>query len=296
MATVGFIGLGTMGRPMARNLLKAGHKLVFFARRAAVAEEFISAGGVWCESPAEVARAAELVITIVPADAEVREVVLGPRGVLEGLAPGKLLIDMSTISPATARHVAARLEAAGAAMLDAPVSGGPWGAEAGTLSIMVGGDAAQVERARPVFDALGKNVFHVGPIGAGQTVKLANQMVAGGIMALVAEAFVLARKAGIDPTALANVMSVSSGNSAMLEARGKRYVLADKYDAGFSTELMRKDMLLALELAQGHQVPAPVASSALQQYTAAMNAGLGGLDFAAIVKICERAAGTKVVG
>lgn len=296
MSVVGFIGLGTMGRHMARNLLKAGHRVVFYARRPEVVAEFIGAGGVPTESPAAVAREADIVLTIVTADAQVREVTLGPQGVIHGAAPGKLLVDMSTISPRTIREVAHQLAARGMATLDAPVSGGPWGAEAGTLSIMVGGDAAHLDRARPVLEAMGKHIFHLGPLGAGQTVKLVNQLLAGGVMALIAEGLVLGKKAGLDPAAMADVISVSSGNSEMFAARVKKFVLADQYQPGFMTDLMRKDVALALELGAELSSPLPVGQAALAQYDAAQAQGLGASDFAAVVRVCEQQAGVRVAG
>jgi 3-hydroxyisobutyrate dehydrogenase-like beta-hydroxyacid dehydrogenase len=296
MSTVGFIGLGTMGRHMARNVLKAGHSLVFYARRQEVIDEFTRAGGKAAASPAEVARAAEFIISIVTADAQVEEVALGPQGVIHGAAPGKVFIDMSTIGPATVRRVGERLREAGMAMMDAPVSGGPWGAEAGTLAIMAGGETADFEHCRPICAAMGKHIFHVGPLGAGQIVKLVNQMVGGGIMTLVAEGFVLAKAAGADLHQLADVMAVSSANSAVLDARGKKFLLADNYTPGFMTELMRKDVKLAADLAKQLRVATPVADSALAQYDAAIDLGLGKQDFSAVVKVCERAAGVKIAG
>ncbi|HEV3004792.1 MAG TPA: NAD(P)-dependent oxidoreductase, partial [Pirellulales bacterium] len=168
MSTVAFIGLGTMGWPMARNLLQAGHRLVVYARRPEAAAELVAAGARQVASPAEAAREAEFVISIVTADAQVSQVALGPGGVIEGAAPGKTFIDMSTIAPETIRRIGTRLNQAGMAVLDAPVSGGPAGAEAATLAIMAGGERADFDRCREVFAALGKHVFHVGPLGAGQ--------------------------------------------------------------------------------------------------------------------------------
>jgi len=294
MRDVGFIGLGTMGRPMAKNLLKAGFRLTFYCRRDDVAAEFAAAGAVRVDTPAEVARRTEAVITIVTADAQVREVICGTDGILAGTEAGKLVIDMSTIGPATVREVGAAVQANRAAMLDAPVSGGPWGAEAGTLAVMAGGEAADFARAKPLFEAMGKHLFHCGPLGSGQTVKLVNQMVGGGIMTLIAEGLVLARKAGVDPSQLVDVMLVSSANSSLLEARGKKFLLADQFVPGFMTELMRKDMALAVSLAQSLNVPTPVAAGALQQFTSALNQGLGSLDFSSVLKVAEAAAGVKV--
>lgn len=295
MQQIGFVGLGTMGRPMAKNLLKAGFGLTFFSRRDDVAGEFTALGATRAATPADVARRSDAVVTIVTADPQVREVVCGSNGLLAGTTRGKLIVDMSTIGPATVREVGAAAEERGVGFLDAPVSGGPWGAEAGTLAIMVGGATADHERAKPLFAALGKHIFHCGPLGSGQIVKLVNQMVGGGIMTLIAEGLVLARKAGVDPAQLVDVMSVSSANSSLLEARGKKFLLADQFVPGFMTELMRKDMALAVSLAQALHVPTPVAAGALQQFTAALNAGLGEADFSSVLKVAEAAAGVKVV-
>jgi 3-hydroxyisobutyrate dehydrogenase len=294
MTHVGFFGLGTMGRHMAKNLLKAGFPLTFYARRDEVAREFVEAGAKRAASPADVARAAEVIITIVTADAQVREVVGGPGGLVEGVSAGKLVVDMSTIGPATVREIGALLATKGAKFLDAPVSGGPWGAEAATLAIMAGGEKADFERAAPLFRAMGKHLFHCGKLGAGQVVKLVNQMIGGGIMTLVAEGMVLAKKAGADMEQLVDVLSVSSGNSALLEARGKKFLLADQFQPGFMTELMRKDMSLAVALADQLKVPTPVAAGALQQFTAALNHGLAELDFSSVAKVYEHAAGVKI--
>lgn len=294
MSSVGFIGLGTMGVPMAHNLLKAGHELTFYARREEVAVEFASAGARRAPTPAQVTRAAEFVITIVTADAQVRDVALGENGVIAGAAPGKLLIEMSTIGPGTARDVGLQLRNAGMRMLDAPVSGGPWGASSATLSIMVGGEQADFERALPVLRAMGDKIFYLGQQGAGATAKLVNQMMGGAIMTLIGEGFALARAAGIDLQQLADVISVSSANSSLFEARGKKFILANKYVPGFTTELMRKDVGLALELGRQLNVPLPVAAAAYQLYTAAIAAGLAAEDFASVAKVAAQHAGVKL--
>lgn len=294
MHTIGFIGLGTMGRPMARNLLHTGHHLVVYARRPETASELVAAGARQFANPAELTRAADIVVSIVTADAEVEDVALGPEGVIEGASPGKIFVDMSTIGPETVRRVASRLAEAGVGMLDAPVSGGPAGAEAATLAIMVGGEREHFERCRPVFDALGKHIFHVGPLGAGQTIKLVNQLIGGGIMALIAEGFVLAKAAGADLATMADVISVSSGNSTLFEARARKFLLADQFRPGFTTELMRKDLALALDMARNLKVPLPLAAAAFQQYTAALHQGHAGDDFASVSKVYEQAAGVKI--
>lgn len=294
MLRVGFIGLGTMGRPMAKNILKAGFPLAVFARRDEAAQEFVELGCVRTTTPAELAQSCDIVISIVTADPQVRQLVGDKAGLAAGLGAGKLYIDMSTIGPDTVHDVGETIAAAGARMIDAPVSGGPWGAEAGTLAIMCGGEKADYARAEPVLRAMGKHLFHCGPLGSGQAVKLVNQMIGGGIMTLIAEGLTLARKAGVDLEQMVDVLSVSSANSSLLEARGKKFLLADYFTPGFMTELMRKDMALAVSLAQELKVPVPVAAGALQQYTAAMNQGWEKLDFSAVAKVYERAAGVTL--
>jgi 3-hydroxyisobutyrate dehydrogenase-like beta-hydroxyacid dehydrogenase len=295
MPEIGFIGLGTMGAPMARHLLQAGHHLTFYARRPEVIAEFSQLGATSVGSPAEVTHRASTVFTIVSADPQVREITLGPEGILAAAAPGKLLIDMSTIAPTTIRDVAGQLAARGMQTLDAPVSGGPWGAKSATLSIMVGGDQNTFESALPLLQLMGKHVTHFGPVGAGQTVKLINQLMAGGIMTLIAEGLMLGRTAGINLPLLVDCLLQSSGNSALLAARGHKFLLAGNYQPGFTTELMHKDMRLATELAQQFGVPADVAHAALKRYQQALENGDGQLDFAAVARTYERQTGVQLV-
>jgi 2-hydroxy-3-oxopropionate reductase len=290
MAKLGFIGLGTMGRPMARNLLRAGHSLTFYARRDDVAREFVEAGGLRAASPAEVCRVSDTVFTIVTADAEVIEVAVGRSGLIEAAAPGKTLVDMSTIAPATVRRVAERLGAAGMAMLDAPVSGGPSGAAAATLCIMVGGEAAVYDRSQELLRVLGSRIFHVGPLGAGQTVKLVNQLLGGGILALIGEGLTLAKAAGVDLAVVADVIESSTGNSVLFQGRARKYILGGEEQPGFATQLMRKDLGLVLDLAARLNVPLPATAAVFQQYTQAMNQGHAGHDFSSVARVCARAA------
>lgn len=283
MSKIGVIGLGTMGAPMARNLLNAGHEIFFFARRESVVDQFRQAGASPCSTCAEVAEAAELIVTIVPADSDVEQVVFGRDGIVDGSSPGKLLIDMSTISPTTVHQIAGRLEAVGVSMLDAPVSGGPSGAERGALSIMVGGNQDDFIRARPMLEVLGEKIFFLGPLASGQTTKLVNQMLAGGVMTLIGEALSVAKTADLDLSQVIEVISASSGNSTVFSARAK-FVLENQYVPGFKTELMRKDIALSLALAHELNVPAPVTAVALQAYTAAVQRGDSALDFSAVAK------------
>ncbi len=271
---------------MAINLMQAGHDLFFFARREDVVDQFQKLGAVACPSCAQVAEAADVIVTIVTADAEVEQVVLAKDGIIAGADTGKLLIDMSTVSPATVRRIGELLSEAGMSMLDAPVSGGPAGAKKGSLSIMVGGDAPDFQKAQPLLEILGKKIFHLGPLGSGQTAKLVNQMMAGGIMALIGEAMSVAKAAGLNLEQLVEVVSTSSGSSTMLSARAQ-FILDNHYEAGFKTELMRKDVALSLALAHELKLSAPVTSAALQQYTSAMQQGYDKLDFSAVAKIVE---------
>ena len=295
MSKVGFIGLGTMGGPMAKNLLAAGHEMIFFARRDEVIQQFESAGAAAVQSPAAVAQRSDFIVTMVTDDDAVRRVALGTDGIIAEAGPGKLLIEMSTIGRATVRDVGSALAERDMAMLDAPVSGGPSGAESGKLSIMVGGDAGDFARAGPVLEVLGQNIVHVGPLGAGQTVKLANQLIGGGIMVLLGEAMALVKAAGVDLEKFVDVVDTSSGNSAVFQSRGRKFVLADRYPPAFSTSLMRKDVALALELAGELNVPLPLTGATLQQYDAALSHGFGPQDFASVAKVCAEAAGLKLV-
>jgi len=257
---VGFIGLGIMGGPMAANLLAAGYELTVWNRTPAKAEPLAAAGARVAGSPAEVAAASEVTFTSVTASADVEAVVLGPGGVIEGAPPGSIVVDCSTIAPATARKVHAQLAERGVAALDAPVSGGDVGAKAGTLAIMVGGDAETFERALPVLRAIGKTIVHVGPPGAGQVVKLCNQVAGGLNLLAMAEAISLCRRSGVDPAKMLEVVSAGAAGSWMLQHLGPRAVAGD-FAPGFMVDLMQKDLGLVLEAA--HETHTPLPGSAL---------------------------------
>jgi len=224
---LGFIGCGVMGRPMALNLLRAGHRLAFWARRPEAAQPLLAAGAVACVSPAAVASAAEVVFTAVTADADVEQVVFAPDGLAEGFAAGAVLVDMSTIAPQAARSIAGRLVRLGVAMLDAPVSGGGQGAIDASLSIMVGGQAAVLERVRPLLELLGSTIVHVGDHGAGQVAKACNQMLMVATIQAVAEALHLSRAAGVDPARVHAALAGGSAASRVLQAMGGRMVARD---------------------------------------------------------------------
>lgn len=292
---IGFIGLGTMGLPMAKNLLKAGFDLTVYARRPEPAAEVCALGARSADSPRAVAEQVEVVITIVTADPDVRAVILGENGALAGMKAGGVIVDMSTISPMTIQEIARIAEAKGVEVMDAPVSGGDTGAKAGTLTIIAGGKKETFERCRPIFQAMGKNIFHVGGVGVGQVVKIANQVIGGTILAVVSEALVMGVKAGADPEVLRQVISVSSGNSNLFQARVGDFMLKDQFQPGFMLDLMKKDMGLALEIGKTLSVPMPVGAAAYQHYAAGTSMGVGREDFSAVCKAVEKMAGAQIV-
>jgi 2-hydroxy-3-oxopropionate reductase len=289
---IGFIGLGVMGRPMARNLLKAGFPLVVHSRTRASVDDIVAAGAEAARSPADVAARSDIVITMLPDSPDVRLVLAGPDGVFERLRTGMIVVDMSTISPAVARDLAGDVERRGATMLDAPVSGGEIGAINGTLSIMVGGDAQALERVRPVLNAMGnpERVVHIGSSGAGQVCKACNQLAIGGALATVGEVFALARKSGVDPAKVREALLGGFAASRVLEVHGER-ILKGNYAPGFRTRLYHKDMGIALETARAHDVPVPVSAAVQQLVNAMMAAGKGDLDYSALATVLFELAG-----
>ncbi|MCS7002494.1 MAG: NAD(P)-dependent oxidoreductase, partial [Dehalococcoidia bacterium] len=278
---IGFVGAGTMGKPMVKNLLRAGYSVTLFARTPAKVAELVALGAHIASSSAEVGAASDVVITNLPNGPEVLEVVTGPRGVLDGMTPGGLVIDMGTIAPAVSRAVSAMCAAKRIGFLDAPVSGGPSAAEQGTLTIMVGGDAADVERARPILNLLGNpdNVIHVGPVGTGQVVKLVNNMLAAIIVVATGEAFAVGAKAGVDVATMARVVGVSSGASWQLANAFPARVFSGSPDVSFALDLIVKDIGLARELATQVGAPTPLLDEALRLYRAAQERGLGSADY-----------------
>ncbi|MBI2306662.1 MAG: NAD(P)-dependent oxidoreductase [Rhodocyclales bacterium] len=284
---LGFIGLGVMGCPMASRLLRAGHEVSVWARRPEVAAPLVEAGAVFRASPAEVARHAEVVFTIVTYGSDVESVVFGENGLAGGFAPGAVLVDMSTIAPGLARDLAARLAARGVHMLDAPVSGGGGGAEAGTLAIMAGGDAEVLERVRPLFEVLGKTLVHVGGNGAGQVAKACNQMVMVAAIEAAAEAMRLARAAGVDPEKVRQALLGGSAGSRVLEVFGERMTRRD-FAAGVEARLHHKDFGIVLQEAHALGVPLPLTASVGQQLNALMAQGWGGCDTASLLRVLER--------
>jgi 2-hydroxy-3-oxopropionate reductase len=284
--TVGFIGLGVMGRPMARNLLEKQFPVVVHSRSQGPVDEIVKAGATRASSPADVARAAKTIVTMLPDGPDVAAVLEGPQGVFSAVQSGSVVVDMSTIAPETARRLAAAAQARGASMLDAPVSGGEIGAIDGTLSIMVGGDAAALDRVRPVLEAMGnpERIVHIGASGAGQICKACNQLVIGGTLAAVGEAFALAHKAGVDPAKVRAALLGGFAASRVLEVHGER-LLKENFKPGFPARLYRKDLRIVLESLSEHRAPAPVTALVQQLLSALLAQGKDDLDYSALATV-----------
>jgi 3-hydroxyisobutyrate dehydrogenase len=291
---IGFIGLGNMGVPMAGRLIDGGYSLVVNDIRHEAARPLLARGATWAASPAEVAAAAQTVITILPTSREVREVLLGTKGLLDALRPGSLVLEMTSADPSVTRELEREVATRGSALIDAPVSGGVRGAVEGTLAIMVGGDPALLERARPVLARMGKNIFHAGPVGAGHAIKLVNNMCSGGILALTIEAVAVAVRAGVDPTRAVEILQASSGRSNASDNKFPRFILNGAFDAGFAIRLMMKDLDGYGRLAQEAGVPSPVARAAAEVYRVAMARGMAEQDHTAIARIIEEWAGVSL--
>ena len=292
---VAFIGLGNMGAPMALNLLKAGYPLSVFDLVPSALKTLADAGAVTAVSAAEAVRDADVVVSMLPASAHVHKLYLGEGGLLAAAKPGALLIDSSTIAPRTAREVAEAATAKGFAMIDAPVSGGTAGAAAGTLTFIVGGDAAALERARPLLEKMGRNIFHAGASGAGQIAKICNNMLLGIQMIGTAEAINLGVAKGVDARVLSDIMVKSSGRNWTLELYNPWPGVMDNvpasraYSGGFGTDLMLKDLGLAQEAAAAAEASTPLGALARELYQRHSQAGSGALDFSSIVRAlaCE---------
>jgi 3-hydroxyisobutyrate dehydrogenase len=299
--TIAFIGTGTMGGPMLANLVKKGFAVTAYDIVPAALESAVKAGATKAGSSAEAARAADLVVTMLPSSSHVESVYLGPGGVLDGVARGKLCVDMSTIDPAVSRRVAEALGAKGIRFIDAPVSGGVPKAIDGTLAIMIGGDARDVEEARPVLAAMGANILHVGPVGAGEVAKLCNNLIAGVAAVAVSEAFRIAEAFGVDHKVLTDVISKSSGNTWVMEAAHPvpgmvpRAASSRDYEGGFMTDLMAKDLGLAVNAARELRIPVVVSPAAQQVLRLASSHGYGRKDFTVIYQFLKPSSGQAPV-
>ena len=289
---LGFVGLGIMGAPMAGQLVKAGHE-VFIATRSKVPQELASSAAIQCASPTEVAQKADIIFTMVPDTPDVEKVLFGDKGVASGLSKGKVVVDMSSISPIATKEYAKKINALGCDYLDAPVSGGEVGAKNATLSIMVGGDEAVFNKVKPVLDLMGKNINLVGGNGDGQTAKVANQIIVALNIEAVAEALVFASKAGADPAKVRLALMGGFASSKILEVHGERMVKRT-FDPGFRIELHQKDLNLALNSARALGVSLPNTATAQELFNSCSAHGGKAWDHSAMVKALEKLANFEV--
>jgi 2-hydroxy-3-oxopropionate reductase len=289
---VAFIGLGLMGKPMARNILKAGFPLTVWNRTPGKAEDLLREGARWAASPAEAAREADVTITCVVDSPDVEEVVLGPQGVIHGARPGSIVVDMSTIAPKVARAIAQRLGERGVLMLDAPVSGGVWGAINGTLSIMVGGEKEVMERAMPVLRAMGQRITYCGGSGMGQVAKAVNQIIVAGTLAAVCEGLVFAARAGADLQAVFQAITGGAAHSWQLENLGPRILRGD-FAPGFKVRLQQKDLRIILETAREWHLPLFTTPLVHQLFQVLERQGCGEEGTQAYIKALEQMAGVQ---
>lgn len=290
---VGFIGLGQMGGHMARHVAEAGFGLVVNDTRQETAAPLVGAGARWADTPAEVAEACRIVITCLPSPASVEEVALGPSGLIRAWQAGDIYIDMSTNSPSVVRNIAAQAAGRGVAILDAPVSGGTKGAEAGTLTLMVGGDAAALEKARPVLQPMANKIFHLGDVGCGNVAKLVNNLIGLACNSVCAEGMALGARAGIDLQALYDLLTISTANNWSLQ-QYPRTVFKGDFAPGFRISLAYKDIRLALGLGEEYGVPLPVGEAVEADLAAAIAAGLGDNGVDAVILPLEKATGVEV--
>jgi len=291
---IGFIGIGTMGKPMATNLLKAGYELTINDVNSDAMADLKQLGAQTAANPREVAENSEIVLTSLPTPQIVEKVVCGPDGILAGAKEGLIFVDLSTVTPETIRKISSAGESQGVRVLDAPVSGGEAGAKAGTLTIMVGGEKDVYETCRPIFDVLGKKIYHVGKIGSGQAVKLINQLLFGINVAAVSEALVLGTKAGINPETLFNILSESAGNSYALQTRYPKFISKGNFKPGFAIDLISKDLGLVTNMAKENKTVLPLGGVAEQVYRTAQLSGCGGLDIAGVITMYEKLMGVEV--
>jgi 2-hydroxy-3-oxopropionate reductase len=292
MTTIGFIGLGIMGRPMAKNLIKAGYKLVVYDKFAKF-DDRVSLGAEGAASNREVAAKSDVIITMLPNSPHVKEAILGEGGVIEGLKPGSIVVDMSSIAPAASQEVGAALKAKNAAFLDAPVSGGEPKAIDGTLAIMVGGDKDVFEKVKPILEKMGSSVVHVGDLGAGNVTKLANQIIVALNIAAVSEAFVLAKKAGVDPQSVFDAIKGGLAGSTVMNAKVPM-ILDGNFKPGFRIELHIKDLQNSLDTAHNLNVPLPLTASVMETLQALKVDGMAANDHSAIVRFYEKLAKVEI--
>ncbi len=290
---IGFIGLGLMGKPMSLNLLKAGFELTVHSRSPGPAQELAAAGADVASSPRQVAEACSTVITCLPDSPDVEAVVLGRAGILEGAQSGSLFIDHSTIKPELSRRIAEQLGQHGILALDAPVSGGDVGAKAGTLAIMVGGPPAALERARPVFEAVGKTITYVGESGAGQVAKACNQIMVAAQMVAMGELLLLAQKLGVSPLRVVEAIKGGAAQCWTLDVKPAR-LFAGERRPGFKAHLMHKDLAIVLDTARAYGMPLPATAANMQLFEAMLQLGMRELDNSAVIGVLELVSGEKL--
>ncbi len=295
MQTVGYIGLGIMGAPMARNLMKAGFRLVVHNRSRAIVNQLAAEGATPAHSPKEVAERVDVLFTNLPDSPDVEQVILGPQGVIEGAHEGLIVVDNSTIKPETARHIAIELAKVGVAALDAPVSGGDIGAQQGTLTIMVGGPEDAFQAVLPMLQAMGRTITHIGESGAGQVAKAANQIIVAAQMAGMAEALVLVQKSGVDPERVVQAISRGAAQCWALDNKPAR-LFRRELGPGFKAYMQHKDLNIVLDTGHAYGVPLPVTAIIQQLYRAMLAAGNGELDNSAVITVLEALAGVTVGG
>ena len=292
MERIGFIGLGAMGKPMTQNLMKAGYPVHVLTRTRSKIDDLLAAGAVWCDTPKEIAQRSDVVITMLPDTPDVEQVVAGRNGVFDGVRPGMLIIDMSTISPIAVRKLAREAETRGCDFLDAPVSGGDIGARNATLSIMVGGREAAFNRAMPIFRAMGKTILLIGDSGAGQITKAANQILTSIHIEAVAEALVFAAKAGVDPVKVRQALMGGAAYSRILEFHGQR-MIDRNFKPGFRMRLHRKDLDITLDAGKAYGAALPVTGQVRELMTETLNDGQGDMDNSSFILLLEKLSNTQ---
>jgi 3-hydroxyisobutyrate dehydrogenase len=291
---VGFVGLGNMGNPMASNLIKAGHQLTVHDLRREAATNLLEMGANWADAPREVVPGSDVVFTSLPVPRDVEAVVLGEKGIIEGATPGTVYLDLSTNSPTAIRRIHDVCAQRGVAVLDAPVSGGVYGAAAATLAVMVGGDQKIFDRMKPTLDAIGSHVVYCGPIGNGMVCKICNNLLSMGIGVLMSEALTLGVKAGVDLATLADVIANSSGGNRRLTEKFPRFLFKGNFTPGFATALAAKDVRLATDLGREYGIPMELSNMVDQRHVEAMFRGWGPEDSDAVSRIQEEKAGVQL--
>lgn len=293
---VGFIGLGRMGGHMASNVIKNGFETYVSDLVPALVEQKVAEGAIGCANNIEVASQMDIGFTMLPNGAIVEAVMCGPKGVIANCKPGTIIVDMSSVAPATTQKMAKVAAEHGVKYIDAPVSGGTIGAKNGTLTIMVGADEETYEKALPVLSAIGKRIMRIGDVGMGDAMKIVNNMLLGANMASLAEALVLGKKLGLDEKTMYNVISTSSGNSYVVDAKLKKFILPNQFEPGFAMDVQYKDLTLAQEAARGVKMPIPMSATCTAVYEQARASGYGMEDMSAVIKLWEKLMGVEIRG